>query len=546
MDVRRISPEFVDSLCEDEIFVFGTDPMGKHTSKAAVQAANYFGAMIGQAEGLFGQSYAIPIHKHRVEEMVKAVKRFIKFAQEYPDKKFYVVPIGCGSAGMDPAFVALMFRDAVDMDNIYLPKLFIDELSRYHEIGIHISDDCMTIIRFPMHYRDKYAVPNGIEVLGKESFLGCSCQLELPESLKRIEQYAFSDMGDYNYYLKIPSSVTYIDDKAFESEWVHPSMLVKYKSYAYEFAKKHSIRYKCIDFDEEKYSKEQKEIADRNNRSIHGMTNFLSCLQNSNSAEVVPKGHIAIARDFGVVLNDDGHLTLFGHNEKFEQLASPNRITKVAASFKDYFGLTDDGRVVMPRPSGTSNQHYREIIKLSNVKDIVASEGHTVALLNDGSVRSVDIPGWQSAPRHSEVVESWNGIKQVAVGYANIMGLTEEGRALYHSEDAYTDIHFYDAYSDIVQIDCHSHYYGTDSSAVLHADGRVSSDTFEGVENWRDIIQISVGADIVIGLKRDGTIEMIDDRNSRYAATRWKNLACIECKFFSVIGITKEGQILHI
>ena len=144
------------------------------------------------------------------------------------------------------------------------------------------------------------------------------------------------------------------------------------------------------------------------------------------------------------------------------------------------------------------------------------------------------------------MVKAWRNIKQVAVGYVNVMGLTEDGRVVYHSVDGWTDCHFYDQYSDVVQVDCYSHYYGSDSSAVLHRDGTVSSDTFEDVKAWRDIVQISVGADVVIGLKRDGTIEMSDDRNLRYEAKAWTNLACVECKFFGVVGITRDGRILSL
>ena len=81
---------------------------------------------------------------------------------------------------------------------------------------------------------------------------------------------------------------------------------------------------------------------------------------------------------------------------------------------------------------------------------------------------------------------------------------------------------------------------------VLHRDGTVSSDTFEGVDSWRNIIQISVGADVAIGLKADGTVEMVDDRNTRYEVKNWTNLVCIVCKFFGVVGITKEGEVLSI
>ena len=126
------------------------------------------------------------------------------------------------------------------------------------------------------------------------------------------------------------------------------------------------------------------------------------------------------------------------------------------------------------------------------------------------------------------------------------MGLTTTGRVFYHSSDGFTNTHFYDQFDDIIQIDCYSHYYGQNSSMVLHRNGTVSSDTFKDVDSWKNIIQISVGADIAIGLKKNGTIEMVDRRGTRYAAKEWKNLVYIECKFFGVVGITKDGQILSL
>lgn len=81
---------------------------------------------------------------------------------------------------------------------------------------------------------------------------------------------------------------------------------------------------------------------------------------------------------------------------------------------------------------------------------------------------------------------------------------------------------------------------------VLHSNGTVSSDTFEGIDSWRNIIQISVGADVAIGLKADGTVEMVDKRRTRYKVKDWNNLVCIVCKFFSVVGITKEGEVLSL
>lgn len=546
---REYTPEIITELKENEVLVFGTDPEGKHKSTAAQLAVKRFGAVIGKGEGPMGQSYAIPVHKHRRRMMVEAVFTFINYAKENPDKFFYVLAIGCGAAGMDPAFVALMLRKAVAVENIFLPKLFVEELARYHEIGVEISDDCMTVIRYPMGRQGKYILPYGVECLGEESFMGCSCDLELPQTLKRIEKWAFSDMGPFDYYVRIPSSVTFIDRKAFECEWMSPGMLVDYKSYAYNYAKEHKLRYKCIDFDEETYLKEIKEKEEKENRSVHclqHLTKIKRGILNRYIKQVIPKGNVAIARDFAMVLNDDSHLTLLGHNENFKQLANGEKIVKITAAFAGYMGLTGRGQIVTCGQAHEFERSY-EIERLQNVRDIVACEGHTVALFNDGTVESIDEPGgWEGVPNHSRIVKEWQHIKQIAAGFANIMGLTEDGKVLYHSDDGYTDSHFYDKYSDVVQIDCYSHYYGTDSSMVLHKNGTVSSDTFKGVETWRNIVQISVGADVAIGLKSDGTIEMVDNRRTRYEAKNWKNLVSIECKFFGVVGITQDGHILSL
>jgi len=255
---------------------------------------------------------------------------------------------------------------------------------------------------------------------------------------------------------------------------------------------------------------------------------------------------IGIARDFAIILNDDNTLTMLGNNDNFWQLESHERIVKVTAAFAGYMGLTESGCVVTCGPAHEF-ERYHEIERWQNVRDVVACEGHTVALFDNGNVECIDEPdGWEGVPKHSAIVRDWHHIKQVAVGFSNIMGLTTDGHVLYHSEDGFTNSHFYDDFSDVVQVDCYSHYFGTDSSMILHSDGTVTSDTFEGVDSWRNIIQISVGADVAIGLKSNGTIEMVDNRNTRNEVKNWKNLACVVCKFFGVVGITKDGEILSL
>lgn len=130
MLANRCTPERIDNLRENEVFVFGAKPNGHHKSGAALFATEKFGAIEGKAEGMSGQSYAIPVHRHRTEIMAEAVSRFVEYARAHAELMFYVLPIGCGAAGMEVGVVAHMFKDAVELNNVYLPSMFIRALRR--------------------------------------------------------------------------------------------------------------------------------------------------------------------------------------------------------------------------------------------------------------------------------------------------------------------------------------------------------------------------------------------------------------------------------
>ena len=125
---ERCTPEIITELKENEVFVFGSKPDGNHKSGAAKIAVEKFGARQGLGEGFCGQSYAIPVHKYHTHKMDKAVKFFVGYAMTHSDKAFYVLPVGCGSAGIDIRVVSEMFSKAMDYDNIYLPRQFVNSL----------------------------------------------------------------------------------------------------------------------------------------------------------------------------------------------------------------------------------------------------------------------------------------------------------------------------------------------------------------------------------------------------------------------------------
>lgn len=124
---REYTPERILELKPNEIFVFGSNLGGAHGGGAAWIAYQCFGAIMGQGEGLQGQSYAIPTMQGGVETIKPYVDDFIAFAKAHPEMKFLVTKIGCGIAGFTVDEIAPLFYHAIDCENIILPKEFVNQ-----------------------------------------------------------------------------------------------------------------------------------------------------------------------------------------------------------------------------------------------------------------------------------------------------------------------------------------------------------------------------------------------------------------------------------
>ena len=130
---NRFTPDYIDTLLSNQIFVFGSNALGYHTGGASGTARKKFGAVWGQPEGLQGQSYAIPVdfgRGIRKDAVVKnAINRFIAFAGMHIELFFFVTRIGCGMGGYRDEEMAQFFREALNLNNVCLPKSFVDALS---------------------------------------------------------------------------------------------------------------------------------------------------------------------------------------------------------------------------------------------------------------------------------------------------------------------------------------------------------------------------------------------------------------------------------
>lgn len=131
---NRITSDNITKLKDNEIFVFGANIVGRHGHGAAKTALDW-GAIYGQGEGLQGKTYGIPTiaapgigNKISIARIKPYINRFIKFAKEHPELTFLVTEIGCGLAYHGVEEMAPLFKEAVNIENIHLPKRFWKEL----------------------------------------------------------------------------------------------------------------------------------------------------------------------------------------------------------------------------------------------------------------------------------------------------------------------------------------------------------------------------------------------------------------------------------
>jgi hypothetical protein len=121
---NRITPENLRSLEPNQIYVFESNLIGKHT-RGLGKTALQWGAKWGKGNGVSGSTYAIPIKGNNLSynlpllEIKNYVNEFIKYTTLNSNKIFLVTKIGCND--FTPKQIAPFFKDAVLYENIFLP-----------------------------------------------------------------------------------------------------------------------------------------------------------------------------------------------------------------------------------------------------------------------------------------------------------------------------------------------------------------------------------------------------------------------------------------
>ena len=116
------------------IFVFGSNPEGRHGAGAAKVARERFGAIYGKGEGLQGNSYALPTKDLRIpgyrtispDDIVENIKKLYTCARENPNLKFKIAYTNTyekslnGYTGIE--MIAMFIYAGPIPDNIYISE----------------------------------------------------------------------------------------------------------------------------------------------------------------------------------------------------------------------------------------------------------------------------------------------------------------------------------------------------------------------------------------------------------------------------------------
>lgn len=141
---------------ENTIFVFGSNPEGRHGAGAAKIAKEKFGAIYGQGEGLQGNAYALPTKDLRVkennglrsispEQITESIRKMYEVARQNLSKQFKVAFInGLNETtlnGYTGAEMIKMFKDAGPIpSNVIFSKNWIDHWNEIQDSSLNKTE----------------------------------------------------------------------------------------------------------------------------------------------------------------------------------------------------------------------------------------------------------------------------------------------------------------------------------------------------------------------------------------------------------------------
>lgn len=209
-----------------------------------------------------------------------------------------------------------------------------------------------------------------------------------------------------------------------------------------------------------------------------------------------------------------------GYNE-YGKLNVENwrNIIKVSADFDSLIGLTSEGRVMSTGDTTCKSNEASDldVSGWTDIVDIAKGKQVTVGLKKDGKVIATG-----SNIYHSCDVGKFDSVVQIIAGYGYTAGLRTDGTVAFAGVDRYhqnRDMKYYydtSSWNNIVKLFTEDSYssriYGLKEDGTIVTTGDTDSSDIQ-INNWSHIIDLFPNGSSSIGIKEDGSIEIIYNPN---------------------------------
>ncbi len=246
----------------------------------------------------------------------------------------------------------------------------------------------------------------------------------------------------------------------------------------------------------------------------------------------------------------DGTVRTAGLDEYFDaetvaEIGSWTDLVQLDATMFGFLGLKADGSVVSTvKYEGMEDAFDPKY--WTNVKEILANEYGYFGLTEDGRVL-VHNDDEDASFGGCRVYQSWTEVQKLCY-YAypearGLCGLRSDGSALRPSEF----YPFHGEASQLVDIDSSGYICcGLRSDGTLCVSGPSVEyfDSFDGIMEARDVVQISVSERAVACRLRDGHVTLYSgDERLRSAVAAWEDVEDVQALNCMVLGLTQNGRV---
>ena len=200
-------------------------------------------------------------------------------------------------------------------------------------------------------------------------------------------------------------------------------------------------------------------------------------------------------------LTADGSVYLAGSETLKEGVSSWTDITQLALSSSHILGLKKDGTVIS---AGSNRNGNCEVGDWKNIDSVWVCAGVSFGIGADGTLKIAgELTGQEKL---LDEVGQWKDLKQI-----------------------------------VVRQQAESTFYGLKKDGTVICAGQCADDDKEKINGWTDITWLTTGDCIIAGLCTDGGVYISTGKDRE--PEQWKDIAAISSTYDEVIGLKKDGTI---